>query len=160
MTTEGEGRAVALQKYKIFAGVMGLLSAGLLIIGIIAVTKYPEGSFGPPYFIGCFVVGCLVYGHYILSMFLFMCCCVGTIFAAMGGLGGSSLFDEKTGYEDQEQPEQAPTLLLSHTRGAYKWAGWVRMPIYKLSRNKIECFKRTYGSNKSCLTSNNERKET
>ncbi|XP_052803257.1 uncharacterized protein LOC128233564 [Mya arenaria] len=132
MTTEGEGRAVALQRYKILAGLMGLLSAGLLIIGIIAVSKYPDSGFGPPYFIGCFVVGCLglihalvctfiafkggdidnddikkreigcaMTGHYILSMFLFMGCFIGTILAGIGGLGHSSYFDEKTGYEDK-----------------------------------------------------------
>ncbi|WAR05617.1 hypothetical protein MAR_020986, partial [Mya arenaria] len=49
---------------------MGLLSAGLLIIGIIAVSKYPDSGFGPPYFIGCFVVGCLGLIHALVCTFI------------------------------------------------------------------------------------------
>ncbi|XP_052806133.1 uncharacterized protein LOC128235363 isoform X2 [Mya arenaria] len=46
---------------------MGLLTAGLLIMGIIAVTMYPENGFGPPYYLGCFIVGCLGLIHTMVS---------------------------------------------------------------------------------------------
>lgn len=55
-----EGRQKALGYYRILAGVMGLAATGLLICGIVAVTKYPEGGFGPPYYIGGFIGGVLV----------------------------------------------------------------------------------------------------
>ncbi|XP_052806173.1 uncharacterized protein LOC128235398 isoform X1 [Mya arenaria] len=67
MASEEEGRVVALKRYKILAGLMGLLTAGLLIMGIIAVTMYPENGFGPPYYLGCFIVGCLGLIHTMVS---------------------------------------------------------------------------------------------
>ncbi|XP_052806929.1 uncharacterized protein LOC128236111 [Mya arenaria] len=134
MTSEDDGRAAALLRYKILAGLMGFLSVGLLSIGIIAVVKYPEGGFGPPYFVGCFFVGilgmihaavctfiafkggefakddikkreigCAITGQYILSMFLFMGCFIGTILAGIGGMNTDTygFDDEGTGYEDK-----------------------------------------------------------
>ncbi|WAR05444.1 hypothetical protein MAR_020813 [Mya arenaria] len=134
MTSEDDGRAAALLRYMILAGLMGFLSVGLLSIGIIAVVKYPEGGFGPPYFVGCFFVGilgmihaavctfiafkggefakddikkreigCAITGQYILSMFLFMGCFIGTILAGTGGMNTDTygFDDEGTGYEDK-----------------------------------------------------------
>jgi len=60
MTVTEEGRSIAIRRYRILALIMGLLSGGLFACGIIAVSKYPEGGFGPPYYIGGFVVGILV----------------------------------------------------------------------------------------------------
>ncbi|WAR04767.1 hypothetical protein MAR_020136 [Mya arenaria] len=76
-----DGRAAALLRYKILAGLMGFLSVGLLSIGIIAV----------------------ITGQYILSMFLFMGCFIGTILAGIGGMNTDTygFDDEGTGYEDK-----------------------------------------------------------
>ncbi|XP_052806174.1 uncharacterized protein LOC128235398 isoform X2 [Mya arenaria] len=101
MASEEEGRVVALKRYKILAGLMGLLTAGLLIMGIIAVTMYPENGFGPPYYLGCFIVGCLIKGHYALSIFLCIGCFFGIFFAVVSLSGFVSGPDEPTGYEDK-----------------------------------------------------------
>ena len=60
MTVSGKARKSAIRRYRILALIMGLLSGGLFACGIIAVSKYPEGGGGPPYYIGGFVVGILV----------------------------------------------------------------------------------------------------
>lgn len=55
-----EGRQTAIKRYKIVGLLMGLAAAVLLIIGIVAVTKYPDAGFGPPYYIGGFTGGIVV----------------------------------------------------------------------------------------------------
>ncbi|KAH3699655.1 hypothetical protein DPMN_074615 [Dreissena polymorpha] len=59
MTTDGDARKAAIERYKIVAGLLGLLSVGLLIIGYISAIKYPGNEFGLPYFIGGFTGGFL-----------------------------------------------------------------------------------------------------
>jgi len=55
-----EGRKKAISQYRILAAVMGIAATALLICGILAVTQYPDGGFGPPYYIGGFIGGILV----------------------------------------------------------------------------------------------------
>ncbi|XP_052247673.1 uncharacterized protein LOC127855836 isoform X2 [Dreissena polymorpha] len=59
MTTEADARNAAIERYKIVAGLLGLLSVGLLIIGFISALKYPDNGRSPPYFIGGFTAGFL-----------------------------------------------------------------------------------------------------
>jgi len=73
MTIPEEGRRAAIRRYVILALLMGLLSGGLFACGIIAVTKYPEGGFGAPYYIGGFVVGILVR---VSSASVYSCLCL------------------------------------------------------------------------------------
>jgi len=73
MTVPEEGRRAAIRRYVILALLMGLLSGGLFACGIIAVDKYPEGGFGPPYYIGGFVVGILVR---VSSASVYSCLCL------------------------------------------------------------------------------------
>jgi hypothetical protein len=58
-----EGKEKALRNYRILAVVLGILGATLLILGIVSVVKENENdedTFGPPFYVGGFVVGIMV----------------------------------------------------------------------------------------------------
>ncbi|XP_045157705.1 uncharacterized protein LOC123523966 isoform X2 [Mercenaria mercenaria] len=106
MTAEEEGREKALRLYKILACLLGLLGVGLLICGILAVTNTDSDSFGMPYFLGGFIVGILIQGQYILSMFTIMGCFIGCVSAGVGGLSSS-------GFDDDDEDEDGPKKTLA-----------------------------------------------
>lgn len=121
MGADDEGRKKAVSLYRILAVIQVLLGIGLLTCGGLG-TQYEEGDFGPPFFLGGFIVGtlmvisallcmcvgykgseagneiqrrevaCGVMGQYILSLFTFMGCFIGLVFA---GIGSCDAFDDE-----------------------------------------------------------------
>ncbi|KAL4222394.1 hypothetical protein ACF0H5_018433 [Mactra antiquata] len=121
-----EGRAKALKYYKLMAVAQALLGIGMLVCGVVAAINQDEDVFGPPYFVGGFVVGimaliaallcsciiakapgasssvnkqelgCAMTGHYILSMFMIMGCFMGVVLAGIGGFGFSDHNDRSS----------------------------------------------------------------
>ncbi|KAL4222395.1 hypothetical protein ACF0H5_018434 [Mactra antiquata] len=121
-----EGRAKALKCYKLMAVVQALLGIGMLVCGVVAAKNPDEDSFGPPYFLGGFVIGimalfaalvctciivkargayngvnkqelgCAMSGLFIFSMFMIMGCILGLAFAAVGGFGFSDHDDRSS----------------------------------------------------------------
>ena len=79
-----EGRKALIEKYKILTLLLGLLSAGLLVAAIIAVTTYPYDDAFTPYYLGGFLVGsgvrtcfflhALHERHVALTVELYSCC--------------------------------------------------------------------------------------
>ena len=58
--TSDEARAKAINLYRTLAGVQGVLGLGLLACGGCGTMYTNENSFGPPYYLGGFLVGSVV----------------------------------------------------------------------------------------------------
>lgn len=141
MSPEEEGRAKALRYYRILAVVLGLIGVTQLSLGIVGVTKensYGGSTFGPPFYVGGFIVGilgllsaglcacvlfkadadsdvkkrelaCTMHGQYAVSMFMIMGCFAGSVLA---GIGGISDFGEPSEGEYYETKKTLAVVIL------------------------------------------------
>lgn len=115
MTPEDEGKVKAHRNYRILAVVLGILGATLLIFGIVSVVRENENdedTFGPPFYVGGFVVGITIQGQFMLSIFMIMGCFAGTVLAGVGGFGFSHFRENKDYYYYVKQKYAAAILAL------------------------------------------------
>ncbi|XP_045194337.2 uncharacterized protein LOC123549960 [Mercenaria mercenaria] len=96
MSTEGDKRRTAFLRFKVLAGVLGVLSIVILACAGLGIKHHDADTFGPPYYVGGFIVGPVA----LLTAFV----CMSVFIGAMG-----------KSYDDDKMKRLAPQISCQYT---------------------------------------------